>query len=196
MYLCHTSCALLNAGTLQAYLETVAKWVSQNPYDVVTILMGNFDLVEPGNLTAPILASGLKDYIFTPPQIPMGLDDWPTLSEMIITGKRVLFFMDYNANQKKYPWLMDEFSQMWETPYSPTNPNFPCTEQRPPGLSQEAASKRLYMANHNLNLELSFTGHNILIPDTAQLDRTNADKGFGSIGLMAAHCKGGPSPSL
>lgn len=177
-------------GTLQSYLETVATWVSQHPYDVVTILMGNFDYALPGNFTEPIMESGLKNYIYYPPKIPMGLHDWPTLGEMIMTGKRVVFFMDYQANQTKYPWLMDEFSQMWETPYSPTNPKFPCTEQRPPGLSHHAAETRLYLANHNLNLEIQFGTLDLLIPNLALLNRTNAAKGFGSLGLMAEHCTG------
>jgi hypothetical protein len=188
MYLCHTSCDLLNVGTLADYLETVAKWLSQNHYDVITFLMGNFDYVLPGNITEVIEASALKDYIYTPPKIPMGLSDWPTLGEMIITGKRAVFFLDYGAKPKEYPWLMDEFSQMWETPFSPTNRNFPCTEQRPPGLSHEAAEKRLYMANHNLNLELNFGGLSMLIPNLADMSETNAVSGFGSLGWMAENC--------
>ncbi|KAJ5811755.1 hypothetical protein N7474_008056 [Penicillium riverlandense] len=188
MYLCHTNCDLLNVGPLSDYLDTVAKWLSQNTYDVVTFLMGNFDYVLPGNITDVIEASPLKDYIYTPPKIPMGLDDWPTLGEMIITGKRAVFFMDYGAKPKEYPWLMDEFSQIWETPFSPTNRNFPCTEQRPPGLSREDAEKRMYIANHNLNLELNFGGLSMLIPNLADMAETNAVSGFGSLGWMAENC--------
>ena len=43
LYFCHTSCDLLNAGTVHAYLEEVAAWVRDNSYDVVTILIGNAD---------------------------------------------------------------------------------------------------------------------------------------------------------
>ena len=46
MYLCHTSCELLNVGTLQAYLTTVANWLRRHPYDVISILMGNYDVVD------------------------------------------------------------------------------------------------------------------------------------------------------
>ena len=41
MLLCHTSCDLLNAGTLEAYLRRIATWLRANPYNVLTILMGN-----------------------------------------------------------------------------------------------------------------------------------------------------------
>lgn len=188
MYLCHTSCDLLNAGTLEAYLVEVVQWLQKNPYDVITILMGNYDLVAPTNFTAPIINSGLINYAYTPPKIPMGLDDWPPLSQMILTGKRVVIFMDYQANQTEVPYILDEFSQMWETPFSPTDRNFPCTVQRPPNLAPQDAKNRLYMANHNLNLEVSFAGLNILVPNTALLNVTNGVSGYGSLGWMADNC--------
>jgi hypothetical protein len=195
MLLCHSSCEILNMGPLQAYLETVAIWLRQNPYDVVTILMGNSDYVNPENFTEPIKNSGLMSYVYTPPMIPMALDDWPTLSEMILTQKRVVFFLDYQANQTAIPWLMDEFSQVWETPFSPTDDSFPCTVQRPPGLARQGAETRMYMVNHNLNLELSFASINLLIPNTAQLNQTNGVNGTGSLGKMARNCTGKISPN-
>jgi hypothetical protein len=41
LYFCHTSCDLLNAGTVEAYLREVTAWVEANPFDVVTIIFGN-----------------------------------------------------------------------------------------------------------------------------------------------------------
>lgn len=190
LYLCHTSCDLLNAGTLQDYLSTVTKWLNNNPYEVITILMGNYDLVGVGNFTDPIVNSGLSKYAYQPPKIPMGLDDWPVLSELILMQKRAIVFMDYNANQTEVPYILDEFTQMWETPFSPTNPDFPCTTQRPPNLSEESAKSIMYMANHNLNVEISFSGLDILIPNTAVLNETNGVSGYRSLGLMADNCTG------
>jgi hypothetical protein len=188
IYLCHTSCELLNVGPLEDYFVTVTKWLRTHPYDVVTILIGNYDYVAPGNFSSIIESSGLIDYVYTPPKIPMALGDWPTLSSMILSGKRAVVFMDYQANQTAYPWLMDEFSQMWETPFSPTDTNFPCTVQRPPGLSAQDAHNRMYMANHNLNLDVDLAGINLLIPNTALLNQTNAVEGYGSLGWMADNC--------
>ncbi|CAG8076655.1 hypothetical protein PENNAL_c0048G09720 [Penicillium nalgiovense] len=188
MYLCHTTCQLLDAGTLEEYLTDVNKWMRRNPYDVVTFIIGNFDYVSPENFTTPIYNSGLKDLIYTPTKVPMALNDWPTLSEMILKQKRAVFFMDYQANQTAHPWLMDQFSQVWETPFSPTDPAFPCTQQRPPGLSKADAKNRMYMANHNLNLQLNLGSLSMLIPNTAQLDETNAVNGSGSLGEMAQEC--------
>ncbi|KAL2000485.1 hypothetical protein VTN02DRAFT_2995 [Thermoascus thermophilus] len=188
LYLCHTSCDILNVGTLEKYLTTVTQWLQQNPYDVITILMGNSDLINPGNYTAPIERSGLINYVYTPPKIPMGLDDWPTLSSMILSGKRVVVFLDYQANQTEVPYVLDEFSQLWETPFSPTDRNFPCTVQRPPDLAPAQAESRMYMANHNLNLDISFAGVNLLVPNTVLLNETNAVTGYGSLGWMADNC--------
>ncbi|KAF3405140.1 putative secreted protein [Talaromyces pinophilus] len=188
LYLCHTSCDLLNAGTLQDYLTTVTKWLNNNPYEVITILMGNYDLVSVGNFTDSIVNSGLSKYAYQPPKIPMGLDDWPVLSELILTQKRAIIFMDYNANQTEVPYILDEFTQMWETPFSPTDSDFPCTTQRPPNLSEESAKSIMYMANHNLNVEISFSGFDILIPNTAVLNETNGVSGYRSLGLMADNC--------
>ncbi|KAF2461259.1 PLC-like phosphodiesterase [Lineolata rhizophorae] len=185
---CHTSCDLLNAGPMEDYLTTVADWVKTHPYDVITILLGNHDQVDVSLFTGPIQNAGLSRYLYTPPQIPMGLDDWPTLSDMILTQKRVVFFMDYKANQTKVPYILDEFSQLWETPFSPTDPDFPCTVQRPPDLSDEKARDRLYMANHNLNVEVSFSGETLLIPDTANIVDTNAVNGSSSLGAMTDEC--------
>lgn len=196
MYLCHTSCDLLNVGTLEAYLTTVTGWLKNNPYDVVTILMVNSDFVGVGNYTAPIENSGLMDLAYVPPQVPMGRHDWPTLSSMILSGKRAVVFMDYDANQTTVPYILDEFSQMWETPFSPTNRSFPCTEQRPPGLSAASAETMMYMANHNLNLQVDLLGYNILIPDTAVINETNAVSGFGSLGAMATECRGNGASDL
>ncbi|KAL8706415.1 MAG: hypothetical protein Q9201_000561 [Fulgogasparrea decipioides] len=190
MYYCHTSCHLLNAGTAESYYADIARWVRTHPYDVVTVLIGNGDLVNVNNYVAPLQSSGLARYAYVPPKVPMTVDDWPTLSEMILMQKRVVIFMDYNANQTAVPYVLDEFSQMWETPFSPTNRSFPCTQQRPPGLSTQDAEQRLYIANHNLNTELTLAGITILVVTVTLLNETNNVTGYGSLGRMADDCSG------
>lgn len=128
----------------------------------------------------------------------MTLDDWPTLAEMIITGKRVVMFLDYQANQTAYPWLLDEFTQLWETPFDPTDNTFPCTVDRPPNLSDDDAKNRLYLTNHNLNIELTVLGTSMLVPARTELNVTNAVNGTGSLGLAAEGCfeKWGRAPTF
>ncbi len=187
---CHTSCDLLDAGTALSYFTNIASWVRTHPYDVITLLIGNSDFISVGNYTSPLEASGLSRYAYIPSQVPMNISSWPKLSEMILTQKRVVIFMDYNANQSQVPYILDEFSQMWETPFSPTNRSFPCTQQRPPGLNRSDAEQRMYMANHNLNTQINLAGTSLLVPTTTLLNETNAVSGQGSLGLMANNCAG------
>ena len=194
IYYCHTSCDLLNVGTAEAYFTNISHWIRRHPYDVVTLLIGNGDLVNVNNYVAPLQSSGLARYAYIPPKVPMGIDDWPTLSELILTQKRIVIFMDYNANQTSVSYVLDEFSQMWETPFSPTNRSFPCTQQRPPDLDMQEAEQRLYIANHNLNTELTLAGNSILVATVSLLNETNNITGFGSLGAMADECDGKSNP--
>ncbi|KIW17756.1 hypothetical protein PV08_04951 [Exophiala spinifera] len=188
MYLCHTSCDLLNAGPLEAYLTTVTKWLREHTSDVVTILIGNYDLVDPGNFTGPVVNSGLIKYVYTPPTMPMPLESWPTLADMIFRQQRAVVMLDYQANQTAIPWLLDEFSQMWETPFSPTDRDFPCTAQRPPAQARATRQERMYMANHNLNLDVTVAGVSLLVPFSTLLNETNAVAGYGSAGRAVHNC--------
>jgi hypothetical protein len=198
LYYCHTSCDLLNAGTVEDYLREVTAWVQSHPFDVLTILFGNGDytlkapdgkpLVTSQNFVGPIQNAGLMPFIYQPPKTAMTLEDWPTLSELIISGKRVITFIDYNFDTDTVPWMLWEFFNMWETPYSPTNADFPCTLGRPEGISDEKKKSMLYMANHNLNVQVSIAGLDLLIPNTVELNVTNALNGTGSLGLMSNKC--------
>ncbi|KAK1754646.1 PI-PLC X domain-containing protein 1 [Echria macrotheca] len=188
-HFCHTSCDLLDAGPITDWLGTVKDWVAGHPYDVVTILLGNGNYSKPEMYVPFIESTGILQYIYTPPVVPMSRDDWPTLARMILSGQRVVMFLDYEANQTAFPWLLDEFSQMWETPFDPTDQKFPCTVQRPPDLKEEDAKKRLYLMNHNLNVEVSLLGSTVNVPAVSQLNVTNNVTGFGSLGVAAANCR-------
>ncbi|KAJ1326698.1 1-phosphatidylinositol phosphodiesterase [Microdochium nivale] len=187
-HFCHTSCDIYDAGPITEWLSKVATWVATHPYDVVTILLGNGDYSSASKYVPYIEDSGILRYIYTPPKAPMYLEDWPTLGEMILQGKRVVMWMDYVAEQDKYPWLFDEFPQMSETPYDPTNNSFPCNIQRPPDLPEKDVKNRLYMMNHNLNIELSLLGISMPVPARTELNVTNAQEGFGSLGLSVNGC--------
>ncbi|WPH01294.1 putative secreted protein [Acrodontium crateriforme] len=190
---CHTSCELLDAGTYQSELSTIAGWVRDHPYDVVSIMIGNTNFSE--GITAvdyveTIQNSGLGPYLYTPKYVPQRKDQWPTLGEMILSGKRVVMYMDYNANQTAVPYILDEYSHMWSTPFSPTDRGFPCTQQLPPNLNQTLAREDyMYLANHNLNTEVSIAGFSLLIPNTADINETNgAANDYGTLETMVTNC--------
>ena len=187
---CHTSCELADAGPAEAFYASVAAWLAVHPYEVVTILIGNGDYAPVTDYIAPIQQSGLSKYVFIPPVVPMSLSDWPTLAELIVANQRAIIFMDYKADQSAVPYILDEFSQLWETPFSPTDRNFPCTVDRPPGLKANDAEKRLFMINHNLNTDINFAGVEILVPNEDALNATNGVSGYESVGLAAQNCIG------
>ncbi|KAK5955701.1 hypothetical protein OHC33_003342 [Knufia fluminis] len=115
------------------------------------------------------------EYVYTPATDPMGIDGWPTLSEMILTNKRVVIMLEYDANQQQVPWLLNMCSYKWQTPFSSTNPEFPYTVQRPPSQDRNTSADRLYLANHNLNAGTELFGQQILIPNTAAINNTNSN---------------------
>ncbi|PBP22287.1 hypothetical protein BUE80_DR006843 [Diplocarpon rosae] len=95
----------------------------------------------------------------------------------------------YNAaNQTAVPYILDEFSQMWETPFDPVDPAFPCTVQRPPDLKEADAKNRLYLFNHNLNYDINLLGNSILVPQIPLLNATNAVNGTGALGTNTQAC--------
>lgn len=199
MYSCHTSCDLLNAGPYTSMLDEVASWVAQHPYDVVTIFVGNSGW--PDGVTAldyreTFEESEIFQYLYEPQYVPQRREQWPTLAQMILTGKRVVAFIDYNANQDEVPYLLDEYSHFWSTPFSPTDRNFPCTMHLPLELDDETAKEDfMYIANHNLNVNVAVAGMSILIPDTYNIEHTNGRFNvFGQLGAMVSNCTGQSLP--
>ncbi|KAL2140446.1 hypothetical protein VTI28DRAFT_3797 [Corynascus sepedonium] len=188
-HFCHTSCDLLDAGPITDWLRQVKNWVASHPYDVVTVLLGNGNYSTP-DLYAPFIeASGITKYAYKPAVVPMAAEDWPTLGQLILSGQRVVLMLDYMANQTAYPWLLDQFTHMWETPFDPVDETFPCIVQRPPGLPPPEAKRRLYLMNHNLNVEVSLLGQSLLVPAVSRLNVTNGVEGPGSLGMAANNCR-------
>ncbi|KAH7093006.1 PLC-like phosphodiesterase [Paraphoma chrysanthemicola] len=177
--LCHTSCDLLD--------------LESHPYEVIAIMMGNNNdqktRIPASDYVIPFQEAGLIRYLWTPPAPTLNLTEWPTLAEMILKNERVVVMLDYGTNQTEVPWLLDEFDYQWETPFSPTDPAFPCTQQRPPNQPEEVSRNRMYMLNHNLNIQVSLLGQSILIPAYSLLDEVNAVSGNGSLGLNVQHCE-------
>ncbi|KAK2747532.1 hypothetical protein FQN57_002025 [Myotisia sp. PD_48] len=182
--MCHTSCQLEHAGSLTSYLATVKKWLDGHPDEVVTLLITNGDRLDIKEFDDSFGSAGVKNYIFVPPSSPQALpiDKWPTMRELIKSGKRMIVFLDYKADVKRVPYILDQYEYYFETPFSTTDPNFrQCKIDRPPGAKENG---RMYVVNHNLNVNL----FGVLVPDRIRAPRTNAATGPGSIGAHAGLC--------
>lgn len=93
--LCHTSCFLEDAGTLKFFLVTVKRWLDAHPNEVVTILLTNGDSVDITEFGDTFAKSGIDSYAFVPSSSSnkLSIDDWPTIGELISTGKRLVVFL-------------------------------------------------------------------------------------------------------
>jgi len=183
LHFCHTSCLLFDGGTVVDYLKLVKTFLDQNPTEVVTLLFTNPDNLSLTEQWFPAFNdSGVADLAFVPPSLPVKRDDWPTLGDMIDEGKRVVVFMDANADPSQVDFILPEFDMIWETPFSVTNDMFPCTVDRISGpLSTE---DHMYLINHSFNKDILGTG--VIISDPLAAKTTNS---LDSIDANVAGCE-------
>ncbi|KAL9045226.1 MAG: hypothetical protein Q9214_001703 [Letrouitia sp. 1 TL-2023] len=194
--LCHTSCLMEDAGLLEDYLVIIKEWLDKHPHEVVTVLLtnGDFREVNGADFGEPFRKSGIVPYAYVPPPQQTGakresLDSWPTVGEMIANGTRLVAFLDKGADRQKAPYLLNEFSYFWETPYDTTDPSFAqCAVDRPKELVKfpETMAARMYIMNHFLDTNIKIGG--VMVPDRRDAARTNAATGNGSIGAQAELC--------
>nr|ODN95593.1 hypothetical protein L204_04134 [Cryptococcus depauperatus CBS 7855] len=186
VHLCHSACWLLDAGLLSDYLSKVASWVKSNPNDaVITLVIVNIDNLPVTSFTSAFESSGLSNKTFTPSKQPRTLQDWPTLSDMIDQGKTVVAFIDNQADLNSVPYLIDEFTALWEDAYDVTDQEFGCAINRSSGTS----TPQPYLINHFLDSTYSFSGTQLFVPNKDKLNETNAESGTGSIGFHVDNCR-------
>ena len=163
----HTSCLLLDGGTLTNYLKKVATFLSNNPNEVIIILWVN----SVGKPTLPV-TSWANSYVGS------GLDKISYIP-----------FMDTGANTSLVPYILDEFSQIWETVPNPQDESFPCTPRSNETFDR---SCMMYLINYNLNLQITPPELDplvvILISYVDKLNTTNAATGDGSISFAVDKC--------
>ncbi|KAI6031557.1 PLC-like phosphodiesterase [Pisolithus microcarpus] len=159
--LCHTSCLLYDGGPFSAYLETVKSWLDANPNEVLSILVVNSDGFPP---TA-------YDSLYKSHRCPAS--QWPTLGTLIDSGTPLITFMDANADFTSVPYIISEFTNVWETPYDVTT-TFDCSVNRTDG----DPSTQMYLINHFLDEMLLGQPSN----------ETNAVSGPNSLGAQVELC--------
>jgi len=177
--LCHTSCSLYDGGSLQSYLTIVKTWLEANPNEVLSILIVNIDNLPASAFDEVYKAVGLNTLSYAPPDSVTEAANWPTLGSMIDADTRLLTFLDNSANTAVVPYLIDEFTNIWESPFDVTT-TFDCSVNRSKGDS----STEMYLINHFLDtLVLGQPS-----PDTADLSQTNAVSGNNSLGAQVNLC--------
>jgi len=184
LHLCHSDCLLYDGGLVSAYLQKVKTFLNANPTEVVTILFVNIDNVAVSAYDSIYQTAGLVSISYAPPAAVTTDSNWPTLGSMIDAGTRLVTFMDNGANFSTVPYIIDEFTNVWETPFDVTNQTFPCVVNRTNG----DPTTQLYLINHFLDELVSTPVGTTLAPAKDLLNETNAVTGFGSLGADAANC--------
>ncbi|THH19031.1 hypothetical protein EW146_g2060 [Bondarzewia mesenterica] len=178
--LCHTSCALFNGGTLENYLNSVKTWMGANTNDVVSLLIVNSDGFTPSDFDSVFKSVGLDTISYAPASSSLTYSSWPTLGSMIDSGKHLVTFLDTGADFTSVAYLIDEFTNIWETAFDVTDTTFDCNVNRTKGDT----STQMYLINHFLDtLVLGQPA-----PDSSRANTTNAVSGTGSLGLQVETC--------
>jgi hypothetical protein len=135
-YLCHGLCELGSTPWLPLMRE-VHTWLQAHPREVVTFFVQ--DTVSPGDTAEVFDRAGLLPYVYTPdPGQP-----WPTLRQMIDSGKRLVVLMEQRGGGTAYPWLIDGFQVVQDTPFLFRRASqFSCAPNRGP------SDAPLFLLNH------------------------------------------------
>lgn len=135
-YLCHALCEL-GSTAWEPLMVQVRAWLDAHPREVVTMFVQ--DEVSPADTASVVEAAGLLPYVYT----PSSGGAWPTLGSMIDSGHRLVFLMENHGGGTTYPWMLDGFDQVQDTPYDFASPaDFSCD------LNRGSADLPLFLVNH------------------------------------------------
>jgi len=137
VYLCHADCSFLGRRLLVDGLTEIRRFLEHHPNEVVTII---FEAYVSAEATAAVFeAVGLLPYVHTQ---PLG-EPWPTLREMIDSGRRLVVFAD--RDRGVVPWYHYVWDYAFVTHFSYEKPeDFSCAPNR------GNPSNSLFILNHFL----------------------------------------------
>jgi hypothetical protein len=190
--LCHTTCSLLDAGTLESFLSDIKTWMDANTNEVVTLLLVNSDDQDASDFGTVFESSGISAYGYTPTSTSGPMSTWPNLQTLITANTRLVTFIASITYDSTYPWLINEYDYAFETTFGVTSlSGFNCTLQRPTTLSSSASAISAgYMGliNHFADTAEAF---GISIPDVSDIDTTNSPdtNTTGTLGTNGAECE-------
>ena len=139
-YMCHGLCEF--GSTLwEPAMEDVRKWMDANPREVITFIIQD-EGVTPEQTAQVFQKAGLLPYVYTQREG----EPWPTLGQMIKSGKRLVVFMENESGGTEYPWQMPGFTWMQDTPFHYTSADqFSCADFR------GSSNSSLFLLNHWLS---------------------------------------------
>lgn len=190
--LCHTTCSLLDGGSLESFLAEIKTWMDSNPNEVVTLLLVNSDNEDASAFGTAFDASGISKYGYTPTSTSGPVATWPTLQTLITANTRLVTFIASITYDSTYPYLLSEFDFIFETAFGVSSlSGFNCTLDRPSSLSSSSSAISAgYMGllNHFADTAEAF---GITIPDVTDIATTNSanTNTTGTLGTHGAQCE-------
>ncbi|SFB93158.1 hypothetical protein SAMN04487968_102342 [Nocardioides terrae] len=109
-YLCHGLCEI-GSTSWASSLTGMRSWLDAHPREVVTLVVQ--DEVSPADTAALIEQAGLLPDVYE----PVAGDPWPTLGQMVESGKRLVVLMERHGGGSAYPWLLQGFDWIQDTPF-------------------------------------------------------------------------------
>ncbi|SPO27856.1 uncharacterized protein UTRI_04999 [Ustilago trichophora] len=168
--LCHTSCYLQNGGYLEDWLREILSWMDGNPEEIVSVLLTNPEGVAIENWARGFESVNAHKRSFIPTKASLRRDEWPTYGQMREASQTLVMILDRGADFSKYPYIINEFGNIWENAYDQTTLPFNCSVDR-----GSKPQERLGLINRFLNDEV--IGIGIKYPDKDLLEHVNAAQG-------------------
>lgn len=135
-WLCHSLCAL-GKQPLAEGLAEIRTFLDANPGEVITIILESY--LTHAEEAEAFDAADLTQYAYTHTG-----GAWPTLGNMIDSGKRLVVFKA-QATNPLYPWQMNVWSHAFETHFSAASPaDFSCA------VNRGSPANSLFIFNHFL----------------------------------------------
>lgn len=193
LHVCHSSCDLLDAGSLSSWLGEVRTWMESNPNDVVTVLLVNGASASGNELASAYQTAGISTNLaYTPSGTTSTSQRWPTLQSLINSGTRLMNFVDSIDDNSAAPFLMPQYNYVFENNYDVSTPSaFSCELNRPDGLTttQAISNGMMPLMNHFL-YSVSPGIIEIQSPNASYVPTTNAaNGGVGNLGTAATNCQ-------
>ena len=135
-YLCHSLCELGSTKWLPV-MQQLRVWLDTHPREVVTLFIQ--DTVSPADTAEIVREAGLLPDVYTPPAD----GGWATLGSMIDSGHRLVVMQEEHGGGTTYPWLLDGFQHVQDTPFLFRKPSeFSCAPNR------GSLDDPLFLVNH------------------------------------------------
>lgn len=191
--LCHTTCELLDAGSLIDWLAKIKYWLDGNANEVVTLVLVNSDDQDVSVFGEAFTSSNISAYGYTPDGSTAASTTWPTLQSMIDADTRLVTFIAAINASDTYPYLLNEWDYVFETAYEITDfTTFNCSLDRPTSLAGTTAAEAVaegYLPFMNHFLYKSITS-SAMLPNVDAIDTTNSANATtpGALAFEAAQC--------